>query len=92
MDFIFSLILDIILDEGISVSKKFPKPLRISILIIVLLFYLVIIGLFTIIAVSLMKENMAEGILVLIFTILFLAYCIIQFKSTYQNRKNSKDK
>ena len=94
MDFIFDFILDLILDDGIkaSKSKKISKPLRYIILSIVLLVYISIIGLITILGINTMKDNLLEGILILMFGIFILLVCILRFKAVYKNNIEVKKK
>ena len=72
MDFIFSFILELILDDGIKVSKskKISKPLRIIILSIILLIYISIIGLITILGINKQVLNTTKHFLYILSSLL----------------------
>ena len=92
MDYVLTILIDLILDEGVNASKnnRLPKGVRYFIFAFVLLLYIAIIGLITIIGISSLKENLVEGILALIFALCILILCIFRFKEVYSKRKEQK--
>ena len=90
MDFIFDFILDVILEDGVNTSKKKSKTFRYTILGIIGIVYLAIIGLLMILGINTLKEDLFEGILIIVFGLCFLIVCIMRFKAVYQKRKPNK--
>ena len=90
MDFIFDFILDVILEDGVNTSKKKSKTFKYVLLGIIGIVYLVVIGLLMILGIDKLKEDLFEGVLIIIFDLCFLIICIIRFKTLYQKRSLSK--
>ena len=90
MDFIFDFILDVILEDGINSNKKKSKTFKYTILGIIGIVYLAIIGLLMILGINSLKEDLFEGILIIVFDLCFLIVCTIRFKTVYQKRKLNK--
>ena len=90
MDFIFDFILDVILEDGVNSNKKKSKMFKYTILGIIGIVYLAIIGLLMILGINTLKEDLFEGILIIIFDLCILIVCIIRFKTIYQKRKLGK--
>lgn len=93
MDYLCGLIIDLILEEGINVTngKKIPKPIRYILLGFILLLYIAIIGFITLIGILELKDNLVEGIFILLFGLCFLLLCIIRFRAVYKKNKNKID-
>lgn len=94
MDYVLTILIDLILDEGVNASKnnRLPKGVRYFIFAFVLLLYIAIIGLITIIGITSLKENLVEGILALLFAACVLLVCILRFKAVYKNKKEKLKK
>ena len=90
MDFIFDFILDVILEDGVNSNKKKSKKIKYIILGIIGIVYLAIIGLLMILGINTLKEDLFEGILIIVFGLCFLIVCIIRFKIVYQKRRLNK--
>ncbi len=90
MDFIFDFILDVILEDGVNSNKKKSKTFKYIILGIIGIVYLAIIGLLMVLGINTLKEDLFEGILIIIFDLCFLFVCIMRFKTIYQKRKLGK--
>ena len=86
MDLILEFIIDLILEDSISDSKKKSKSFRYIIFGLILLIYVAIISLITITGIDKLKDNVFEGILILAFGICLLLMCIIRFKIVYQKK------
>ena len=87
MDFIFDFILDVILEDGGNTSKKKSKTFKYIILGIIGILYLTIIGLLMILGINALKEDLFEGILIIVFGLCFLIVCTMRFKEVYQKKK-----
>ena len=93
MDYLLYFIVDLLLDEGVEAtnSKKLPKGLRYFLFTLILVLYFGIIGVFTVIGISLLKNNTVEGILTLVFALCVLIVGILRFKAVY-TKKTKKEK
>ena len=93
MDYILYFIVDLLLDEGVGATKnnKLPKGFRYFLFSLILVLYIGIIGLFTVIGISLLKENPVEGILSIVFALCILIVCTLRFKVVYKKKKNKKE-
>ena len=94
MDFIFELILELVLEGSIeaSKSKKVPKPIRYLLIILISLFFISVAGLIIWVGIDSIKSNLVGGILVIGFGIVFFILCILEFKKAYIKKKNKKNK
>ena len=90
MDFIFDFILDVILEDGVNSNKKKSKMFKYTILGIIGIVYLAIIGLLMILGINTLKEDLFEGILIIVFGLCFLIVCTMRFKAVYQKRSIEK--
>ena len=92
MDFILYFIVDLLLDEGVVATKsnKLPKGLRYFLFTLILVLYFGIIGVFTVIGISLLKNNTVEGILTLVFALCVLIVGILRFKAVYTKKTQKK--
>ena len=92
MDYILYFIVDLLLDEGVGATKnnKLPKGFRRFLFALIIVLYFGIIGVFTVIGISLLKDNFVEGILTLVFTLCILIVCILRFKAVYTKKTQKK--
>lgn len=81
MEFLIEFILDLALDA--SIYDKVPKPIRYLLIILISLFYLSFIAFIEYLGISLLKDNMWNGILVIIIGLIILLICILAFRKTY---------
>ena len=89
MDYVICMIIDLILEEGVSASKsnKLPKGIRYFLFTLVLILYIGIIGLITIIGISLLEDNnIVEGILTFLFALCILILSIFRFRAVYKDK------
>ncbi|MBQ3475547.1 MAG: hypothetical protein IJH20_05200 [Bacilli bacterium] len=88
MDYLLYFLVDLILDEGVGATKnkKLPKGVRYFLFALILILYLGIIGVFTVIGISLLKESLVEGILTLAFSLCIFIVCILRFKAVYKKK------
>ncbi len=89
MDFILDLLIDFVLEDGLEASqnKKLPKGVRYFILTVVILLYALIIGFVVWFGIDALKDNIAVGVGILIFAVVFLVLCIAKFVSAYKKKK-----
>ena len=88
MDFIFELIIDLLLESSIEASKssKIPKPIRIFLFLLVCLFFLSVIALIIWLGFDIVINGNILGILIILFGLLLLILCIIRFRKIYLKR------
>lgn len=89
MDFLFELIIDLILDVSIeaSRSRKVPRFIRYLLILFISLFFIAIIGLIFFMGISILKDNALGGIIVILFGVFLLIMGVIRFRKTYFYRK-----
>lgn len=92
MDFIFELLLELITEETVELSKnrKVPKCIRCLLIVIIVLFFAGIIGITLFAAFVTIKENLILGIILIAASLLMLVMGIVKFRKTYLMRKNIK--
>jgi len=81
MEFLIELILDLAL--GASTYDKILKPIRYLLIILISLFYLSFVVFIEYLGISLLKDNLLNGILVIIIGLIVLLICILAFRKTY---------
>ena len=88
MDFLIEVVLDLVFEGGIELSKnrKVPKIIRYPLIVIILLFFaVIIIGLF-IIGVVILKQSVILGIIMIASSIVLLVSAIVKFRNVYLRR------
>lgn len=92
MEFIYELILELVLECGIEASKssKIPKYIRYPLIIIIVLFFLSVIALLLLLGIILFKENLYAGIFIIFIGIYMLVMSIIKFRKIYIVKKDKK--
>lgn len=91
MEFIFELLLELILDGtlAMSQSKKVPKIIRYPLIcIIIFLFLGVSFVIFYTGILAYQKINKVVGIFLMVISIIFIITGIIKFKKTYLQKKD----
>ena len=91
MELIFEFIIELLF-EGVgeaSKNKKISKFIRYPLIALIVLAYTAFILLFVFMGVSIIKDNMIGGILIIGFAILFLILSIKKFKETYIEKKKA---
>lgn len=92
MEFIFELILELLIEGGMSISsnKKISKWIRIPIALLLLSFFGFIIGGLIVLGILIFKENKLGGAFVLLVGVILLMASIIKFQKIYFSKKNEK--
>lgn len=93
MDFIFEVIIEIILEGGLEISsnKKVSKFIRYPIIFILGLFFILVIGGLFYLGIVIFKKNIFGGIFIIAVSLILLWGCILKFKKIYL-RKKIKDR
>lgn len=92
MELVFEVLVELLLEGAIEISKrdKVPKIIRLSlILFIILLFISVIILIFFTGVLVYQKINKLFGLLLIIIGVVFLIASVIKFKKMYLIKKNN---
>ena len=90
MDFIIELIFEILFDGLLETSKsnKVPKFIRYPLIVIILLFFVLVIGFIFIVSILAFKESIIAGILLIIIDLFLLVGSIYKFRKEYFSKNN----
>ena len=93
MDYLFMLIFDVIFETSLeaSQSSKVPKYIRYPLIVLIVLFFIVVIGLFFLVGILIMDESILGGIFFILLGIFFLVMSVIKFKELYIKKKVEPD-
>lgn len=85
MELIFEILIELILEGTFkaSKSKKIPKYIRYPLIIIIVAFFIAVIGLILFTGALILKENLTAGILIILIGLFMLIMSIIKFRKTY---------
>ena len=92
MDFIIELIFEFLFDGMLETSKsnKVPKFIRYPLIVIILLFFILVIGFIFIVSILAFKESIIAGILLIIIDLFLIIGTISKLKKEYfAKNKNS---
>lgn len=92
MEFLIELVLDLVLEESISLStnKKVPKLIRYILIGFISLFFLFVIFCILILGIALLKKNTWIGIVIIALGVFLGVECVIKFKNLYDEKMNEK--
>ena len=90
MDFIIELIFEFLFDGMLETSKsnKVPKFIRYPLIVIILLFFVLVIGFIFIVSILAFKESIIAGILLIIIDLFLLVGSIYKFRKEYFSKNN----
>ncbi len=90
MDFIIELIFEFLFDGMIETSKsnKVPKFIRYPLIVIILLFFVLVIGFIFIVSILAFKESIIAGILLIIIDLFLFVGSIYKFRKEYFSKNN----
>ena len=93
MDIVFEIIIDLLISSSIegSKSKKIPKPIRYLLLGFVILFFVCVIGLIIFMGISILKEKLIGGLIIIGFGILMLILSILKFRKIYIEKTDKNE-
>lgn len=85
MEYLFEFILELALEGSIeaSKSKKLPKIIRYFLILIVVLFFILVIGLIILTGVLFLEENVIGGIFFILIGLYMFIMCILKFRKIY---------
>lgn len=92
MDFIIELLLELIFDGMMEASKsnEVPKFIRYFLVIIIVLFFIFVIGFIFIASILAFKESIVAGLLLIVIDVFLFIGSIAKFRKEYLIRKKLK--
>lgn len=89
MEFLFELILELVLDSSIEASQnpRVPQWLRYILMIMITLFFLCIVGLILFVGIMIFQDNRIAGILFILLGVFLAIMTIIKFKKLWLKRQ-----
>lgn len=92
MECLFEIIIEILLEGSITISsnKKISKWLRYPLIMLIILFFLLVIGGLAFIGIVSFKTNIYFSILLILCSLLLLIASIIKFRRIYLKKVDSK--
>ncbi len=92
MELIIEFIFELIFEGGIEISKssKVPKWIRYPLSVIILLFFIAIIGIILLEGILSLKENILIGIFLILIGLFMLIMSTIKFREIYLIKINKK--
>lgn len=92
MEYFFEIIIEILLEGSINISsnKKISKWIRYPLIMLIILFFLLVIGGIAFIGICNFKTNSYLSIFLIICSLLLLIASIIKFRNTYLKTINPK--
>ncbi len=93
MEYIFEFLLELILEGSIEVSKnrKIPKYIRYPLIVLIILFFIAVIGLVFLAGILSIKENIFVGLIFIVIGLMMLIASIIKFRKTYLIKTKTKN-
>ena len=90
MDFIFEILLDLIIEGCFeaSINKKVPKIIRYQLIALIVLFFISVLSGIFILGISLWKKNIYGGMFIISISIILLIATIYKLRKMYIKREN----
>lgn len=90
MEYIIEFILELIFEVGVEASKssKVPKFIRYLLITIISISFICVIGLIIFMGISILKNHILGGIIIILFGIFLFIMSIIKFRNTYLKKLN----
>ncbi len=94
MEYVFEFIIELIFEGSIEVTKnsKFPKYIRYPLIVLLMLFFITVIGLILLTGVLSFKKNIILGFFFILLGIGMFVMSIIKFKKIYLTKRDSNSK
>ncbi len=91
MEFILEVVFELIFEgiEEISTNKKISKWIRYPLIVVIVAFYLLLIGLFFALGVDMFSENKLGSLLMIALAIFMFVICAVAFRKLYL-KKNKR--
>lgn len=85
MEFVFEFLFELILEGGIAASRsrKIPHCIRYPLIVIIVLFFLAVMGFIFWLGISLLKENLPFGIFFILLGLFMFVMSFIKFRKIY---------
>lgn len=92
MEYIFEILLELVLEGSVEVSKsrKVPKYIRYPLIVLIALFFIAVLGLIFFGGILALKKNVLVGIALILLGSLLLIMSVIKFRKTYLTRENKE--
>jgi len=92
MEFLLELLVDLIVDGSISLNKnkKVPSFIKYFLIGFVGLLYLSVIIILFVLGMIIGKENIAVGLILIILSLVFLIFSVLEFRKKYVVKSNKK--
>jgi hypothetical protein len=92
MEFIFEVIVGLILDGSIEISKssKVPNYIRYPLIAVISVFWVAVIGLIFLVGVLSLRINIGLGLLLILLGLSTAVISIVKFRKIYLSHKISK--
>ena len=94
MEFLLELLIDLIFEGSVELStnKKVPSFIRYFLIGFIVILYLSIIGTLFVLGIIIGKENPATGSLLLILSLVFLVFSVLEFRKKCLDKGKEKNK
>ena len=88
MDYIFEVLMDLIFDYGLNLTKdkRLSKPVRYLIITLIFSCFLLVIGSLFIVGIVLFSTSWAAGLFCVLISLILLFAAIIKFLNMYLNK------
>ncbi len=92
MEYIFEILLELVLEGSIEVikSRKVPKYIRYPLIVLISLFFIAVLGLIFFGGILALKKNVLVGILLIFLGALLLIMSVIKLRKAYLTRANKE--
>lgn len=94
MEYIIEFILELCFEIGVEASKsnRVPKYVRYLLITIISLTFISLIGLIIFMGITILKNNLLGGIIIILLGLVMLVSAIFKFKKLYLQKNNSNCK
>ena len=94
MEFLLELLIDLIFEGSVELStnKKIPGFLRYFLIGLIVIICMAVIGTLFVLGIIIGKENPAAGSLLLISSLVFLVFSVLEFRKKYLDKGKEKNK
>lgn len=91
MEILFEFLLELVFEGSVELSsnKKVPKFIRYPLIVLIVLFFLLLIGGMFFVSFAFWSKNILASLLILVISIALLIASIIKFKKVYLDKKGS---
>lgn len=89
MEFLLELLFDLITEGTVELSQnvKVPKIIRYPLIVIIVIFFVAVIGVMVLASVLALRQNLPFGILLSALTLFLLVTGVLKFRKIYLSKK-----